>query len=268
MGSRQNPLTSSAPREVYLPNAPLIRVVMRINFPIVVSIGKSEFIAPFQEALRNVYPVLRPEQAIGFVISSTPGTPPTQQTETTWRFSQPDNVWRVALSSSFLAIETTAYKSKADFLDRAKLVVDALGEHISPQVVDRIGLRFIDRVLGAPLTNLAEYVHREVVGILNSEVVPNVQHAMSECVFNLPEEKAQLLARWGKLPPNATVDPAALEPISEPSWILDLDMFSRGSNRFTPDYVLDQLGTYADRIYAFFRWAVTDEFLKLYGGEL
>lgn len=266
MGSRQNPLTASAPREIWLPKAPLVRVVTRINFPVVVSIGKPEFIAPFQEALRKVYPVLRPEQAFGVVFSNMPGTPPTPQTQTTWRFSQPDNSWRVALAPNFLAIETTAYKSEADFVERAKLVVEALAEHINPQLVDRIGLRFIDRVVGAPLKDLAKYLRPEVVGILTSEVATNVQHAMSECLFDVPDEKAQLHARWGHLPPNATVDPAALEAIGEPSWILDLDMFSKASSPFTPKSVLEQISTYTERIYAFFRWAVTEEFLKLYGG--
>jgi uncharacterized protein (TIGR04255 family) len=167
-----------------------------------------------------------------------------------------------------LAIETTAYKDKADFVERAKLVVEALGEHINPQVVDRIGLRFIDRVIGDPIGNLGKYVRSEVVGVLMSEVAPNVQHAMSECLFDIPEEKAQLVARWGHLPARATVDPAALDAIAKPSWILDLDMSSKGSSPFASKNVLDQIGTYADRIYAFFRWAVTDEFLKLYGGKL
>src|SRR5436190_338463 len=118
MGSRENPLTAAAAREILLPNAPLIRVITRINFPTVVSIGKAEFIAPFQEALRSVYPVLRPEQALSLVFSNLgPGTPQTPQTQTTWRFSDPDNAWRVSLASNFLAIETTKYVSKADLVE-------------------------------------------------------------------------------------------------------------------------------------------------------
>ncbi len=115
--------------------------------------------------------------------------------------------------------------------------------------------------------NLAKYVRPEVVGILTSEVASNVQHAMSECLFDVPKERAQLLARWGQLPPNATHDPAALDAISEPSWILDLDMFSTKAGAFTAKHVLEQIANYDERIYTFFRWAVTDEFLKLYGGQ-
>jgi len=45
-------------------------------------------------------------------------------------------------------------------------------------------------------------------------------------------------------------------------------MFSSGPSGFTAKQVLDQIGTYVNRIYGFFRWAVTDDFLKLYGGLL
>lgn len=269
MGSRENPLTASAPREILLPKAPLVRVIARINFPPVVSIGKPDFIAPFQEALRSAYPVLRPEQALGLVFSSFGGgAPPTPQTQTTWRFSDVENAWRVSLASNFLAIETTAYKSRADFVERAKFVVNALAEHINPQVVDRLGLRFINRVVGAPIENLAKYVRPEVVGILGSEVASNVRHSVSESLFEIPQQKGQLLARWARLPPNATVDPAAIEGINEPSWLLDLDMFSTEASAFTGKQVLTKVSDYADRIYTFFRWAVTDEFLKLYEGRL
>jgi len=269
MGSLENPLTASPPREIWLPNAPLVRVITQISFPPVVSISKPEFIAPFQEALRSVYPVLRPEQAFGFVFANVPAaTPPTPQTQTTWRFNDSANAWRVSLAPNFLAIETTAYKSKVDFVERASLVVNALGEHINPQVVDRIGLRFIDRVVGAPIKNLDKFVRSEVVGVLMSEAAPSVQHALSECLFDAPKEDAQFLARWGRLPSNATHDPAAVEGIGEPSWILDLDMFSTKAGAFTAKNVLERIGNYADRIYTFFRWAVTDEFLKLYGGTL
>lgn len=87
-------------------------------------------------------------------------------------------------------------------------------------------------------------------------------------MFDIPNTKAQLLARWGQLPPKATVDPAALDVIAEPSWILDLDMFRATSGPFDSKLVVSEVDEYADRIYTFFRWAVTDDFLRLYGGRV
>jgi uncharacterized protein (TIGR04255 family) len=268
VGSRDNPLTAAAPKEIPLPDAPLISVICRINFPDVVSIAKSDFIAPFQESLRSAYPVLRPEQTMGFLISAAlPGAsaPPPQ---TTWRFSDTKGTWRVSLATSFLALETTAYESRKDFVDRLRIVVDALAQHVNPQVVDRIGLRYIDRITGEPVKNMEKYVRPEVLGVLSNGAAKTLRHSMTESVFDVPNSQAQLLARWGQLPANATTDPAAIRPIDKPSWILDLDMFSANSRPFNAKAVIKEVDSYAERIYTFFRWAVTSDFLKLFGGRV
>lgn len=264
MRARVNPLVASAPAEVPLPKAPLVRVIARIGFPAIVSIGKTEFIAPFQEALRSVYPVLRPEQTVVFAVGGVGGVPP----QTTWRFSDVKGGWRVSLASNFVALETTNYVSRANFVDRLELIAGALAEHIKPQLMDRIGVRYIDRLTGEALRNLSKYIHPEVIGVLATDTAQHVQHSMTESLFVVPNGNAQLLARWGQLPPNATVDPAAIEPIDEPSWILDLDMFCPESRPFSTRLVLDDYRAYSERIYTFFRWAVTDEFLRLCGGRV
>ena len=263
----QNPLTAAVPEEILLPNAPLLRVVARVNFPVIVSIAKAEFIAPFQEALRPTYPVLRPDQTLNLVLSGVPvvAAPAPQ---TTWRFSDASDKWRVSLATNFMAIETTAYVSRSDFIERLRVVASALTEHVNPQVADRVGLRYIDRITGDALKNLGKYVRPEVMGILATPAATQVRHSMSESLFTLPQDKRRFQVRWGQIPPNATVDPAAIDPIGEPSWILDLDMFCAGSRPFEAKVLVDEVGEYADRIYTFFRWAVTDEFLKLYGGQI
>ena len=77
-----------------------------------------------------------------------------------------------------------------------------------------------------------------------------------------------MLARWGLLPPGGTVDPAAIEPIEEPSWILDLDTSSSEPSPFEPASILSDARAYAERTYCFFRWVVTVEFLRLFGGKV
>ena len=94
------------------------------------------------------------------------------------------------------------------------------------------------------------------------------QQALSESLFVVPNTRAQLLARWGQVPPQSTVDPNAIEPVDSPSWILDLDMFSVESQPFDPEALVAEVRMYAERIYTVFRWAVTEEFLRQYGGEL
>ncbi len=90
-------------------------------------------------------------------------------------------------------------------------------------------------------------------------------HALSESLFEVGD--ARILARLGFLPAGATVDPAAIEPAKEKSWLLDLDMFSATATPFVVNQVVEQALRYAERIYTIFRWAVTDEFLVRYGGK-
>lgn len=261
-----DPLTSAVPAEIPLPDAPLVRVIAQVRFPPVLSIEKRDFVAPFQEAIRAQFPVLRAEQTQGLLVSPQ-GTSP-MSPQVIWRFTNVQGNWRVSLAPDFVAMETTAYESRKDFFERFEAIVQALAEHVSPRVVDRTGVRYIDRITGDAVKDISKLVRPEIVGIIATPAVQHARHTLSESLFTVPEPAAQLLARWGLLPEGGTVDPAAIEPLSEPSWILDLDMFRPGLRTFDPNDVVTDARSYAERIYAFFRWAVTDDFLRLYGGKV
>jgi len=212
--------------------------------------------------------VLRPEEERSVVFGSQ-GVVDTGS-NTLWRFNEVTGVWRVTLAPDFLALETTKYTSREDFMERLRLVLEALREHIDPRVVDRLGVRYIDRVSGENMSALPRLVRPEVAGILGSPLSEHAQRAVSENVFILPGNAGQITARWGLLAPRSTIDPSALDAINECSWILDIDAFQaflEGSRRFDVDSVVEQARGFAERIYAIFRWAVTDEFLRRYGGE-
>jgi len=260
----EDPLVAPLPVEVPLERAPLVRVIAQVRFPLVVAIEQRDFVAPFQEAIRSKYPVLRQEQTRGVLVSQAGVAPVPAQTA--WRFGDVQSHWRVSLAPDFLALETTAYTSRSDFLARLREVVVALDNHIEPKVIDRLGVRYIDRIVGAPVGNIVKLVRPEIRGITGTPAASHAVHALSESMFTL--DGSRVLARWGLLPAGATVDPSAIEPTNEPSWILDIDMFSSESMPFAVDFVVDNTRQFAERVYTFFRWAVTDDFLRLYGGRL
>jgi uncharacterized protein (TIGR04255 family) len=263
--SSHDPITSAVPAEVPLPDAPLVRVIAQVRFPQVLSIEKRDFVAPFQETIRTQYPILRAEQMQGMRIGPEGASPIPPQA--IWRFTDAEGNWKVSLAQDFVAIETTAYESRNNFFERFETITQALAEHVAPRVVDRIGIRYIDRVTGDAMKEITKLVRPEILGILATAVVEHASHTISESVFNVPKSAAQLLARWGLLPKGGTVDPA-IEPLAEPSWILDLDMFRAETRTFDPSEVVADARSYAERIYTFFRWAVTDDFLRLYGGKV
>ncbi|EYF05804.1 Hypothetical protein CAP_2805 [Chondromyces apiculatus DSM 436] len=263
MSATADPLIAPLPAEVPLKDAPLVRVIAQLRFPEVLSVEQRDFVAPFQEAIRSTYSVLRQEQTQGLLLG--PGGASPAKPHIAWRFSDAAGHWRVSLTPEFLALETTKYVSRGDFFGRLKVLAEALDEHIEPGQLDRLGVRYIDRITGEAVDDIARLVRPEVRGITGTIAAKHAIHALSESMFELPD--ARVLARWGFLPPGATVDPAAIEPAEEKSWILDLDMFSAAPVPFVVDRVVAEAQRYAERVYTIFRWAVTDEFLLRYGGK-
>ncbi len=239
-----------------------MRVIAQLRFPQIASLEKRDFVAPFQEAIRSSYPVLRPEQVQDFIQSQGTGSVVPQ---TVWRFSDIENHWRVSLAPDFIALETTVYSNRGDFLTRLQDILGALDQYIEPTVIDRFGVRYIDRVTPPLLDDIAQLVRAEMLGLAGTPMARNVQHLLTLAMFTVQD--AQMLARWGQVPANSTVDPAAIEAIDEPSWILDLDMFKDGARPFDTRTLLDEARSYAERVYTFFRWAVTEQFLRRYGGK-
>jgi uncharacterized protein (TIGR04255 family) len=208
--------------------------------------------------------VLRQEQTQGVVVTSSGMAP--SPPHSAWRFSDLEGSWRVSLTSDFLAIETGAYTSRAEFFERLRHVLVSLNQHVQPNVLDRLGVRYVDRVMGQPLKNIAKLIRPEVCGIIGTDAAAHVQSALTEAVFNVGD--TQVLTRWGYLPKGATIDPAAIVPANEASWILDLDMSRTNQRPFVVDQVVEDAKQFAERIYTIFRWAVTPEFLRTYGGKI
>ncbi len=262
------PLTGPPPVEVPLATPPLVRVIAQVRFPVIASIEKSEFIAPFQEALRATYPVLRPEISQHLLLG--PGGVHETRASTLWRLQEAGEGWTVTLAPDFVALETTRYSSREDFLGRLRCVLEALEQHINPRLIDRLGLRYVDQLTGALLVDLPSLLRPEVSGILASPLAEHTAQSLAEQVFALPEEGASLRARWGLVPAGATVDPGAMPPLATPSWILDLDAFTpqgEGARALDVAATLAQARSFAERIYSMFRWAVTDDFLRRHGSS-
>ena len=89
---------------------------------------------------------------------------------------------------------------------------------------------------------------------------------MNETQF-LAQDGSRIQGRWGKLPPNTTHDPNSLDPVAEPSWVLDLDMFTSEPQPFASAELLQTATDFAECLYWLFRQMVTNEFLRFYGGE-
>ena len=258
------PFSGSPPAEVSLPRAPLVRVIAQVIFHPILAIRDPAAVAPFQERIRAQYPALQPEtvQRIEIALNSTAKV----EQETIWRFSDAAQHWRVSLAPNFLTLETPRYTSRKDFLGRLSTIIAALQETIDPKLTQRIGLRYISRVQDDALPNLAQFIKPGFLGALDTSFGQVAQHLLTESL--LMTDEGMLTARWGKLPPHATTDPHAIEPIATPSWIHDLDLFTDKSHTFGAAELAPVFESFAERLYSVFRAMVTDDYLIFYGGKL
>jgi uncharacterized protein (TIGR04255 family) len=253
--------------EVPLPRAPLVNVVAQVRFPQVTSLTREDGVAPLAEALAKNYPVLRRDKEVAVVF--TPDGVLNQPSEGPgiWRLQDKDGNWQVSVSSQFISLDTASYTSRSDFFDRFSTILTVFANTMEPAIADRVGVRYLDRIEGASrLGRLHELVRPEVMGAL---AIPqgnaSLSHSVTESVFNLDDH--QLLGRWGVLPSGAVVD-QLVPPSSEVSWILDLDAFAAGRLDFNAEQLASRARGFSERIYRFFRWAVTKDFLIEYGAEL
>ncbi len=263
----ETPFSDQALEEVHLPQAPLVKVISQVRFPMLMAITQESSVADFQRLLRTEYPILRQEHEAGIVLSSE-GVKPLKEGGTLWRLTSRDGAWQVTLAPTFLALDTTAYDSRNDFLERLRRALSALQEVVRPVLYDRLGLRYVDRLAApADLTELGRLVRRELLGVLSTSLPSEVRvnHSLSDSLFVLAD--ARLQARWGLLPPNTSLDPS-IEPAREASWVLDLDVFDMETRDFETEVIVERARAFAGIHYRFFRWAVTEELLRQSGGQL
>jgi uncharacterized protein (TIGR04255 family) len=258
-----DPLSDVVPEEVHLKYAPLISVLAQLRFPAQPQFDQREAVAAFFEALRGTYPVVREEQIRGIAFQGIQLSDPAKAVEakawTIWRLSDVTNSWRLSLSRDFLTLETSAYLSHGDFIQRWGVILEAFHGALNPAVVDRFGLRYVDRIRSPALSQLPKLIRSEMLGVLGISAASKLLQSYSESIFELAPDR--LVARWGQLGANVSYDPGTITPIPEPSWILDLDMFREMTRPFDPRAIADEANTYAQKIYTFFRWVVTRDFL-------
>lgn len=266
-------LSLTSTPQVPLPRSPLVRVIAQVRFPQILAVRDPDKVAALQEPLRPIYPILSQDQVHRIELSG--GDTPSIHQGLIWRLAdrEKDARWRVSLGVDFVALETSAYESRQDFLSRLSTVVAAVERAFNPISASRLGLRYIDRLSDEALDCVTELIRPEVLGLIQPPGNPHptlgesVLHLMTEAQF-LAQDGARIQGRWGQLPKNATYDPDALEPVARPSWILDLDMFTTESLPFADEPLLTAARSFAEWLYWLFRQMVTDEFLRFYGGEL
>lgn len=258
--------------EVPLPRAPLAQTLAQIRFPrqSALALGGEDVARGLARQLRETYPVFNVETQFGVVITPEGGTTPTQEGAKIWRLSSSDESWQLSFTANFLTLSTSHYTSREDFCSRLGDAWNLFFDVVGRPVVQRVGFRYINRVDEREfLDRLETMVRPEVLGatFAGGPVAP-IALSLTEN-HHVREGIDHLLARWGLLPPGQTFDPFTLPPHPKTSWVLDLDSFREfGSPLASASDIPEVVRGLSHAAYRYFRWAVTPEFLRFFGGDV
>ncbi|WP_084477020.1 TIGR04255 family protein [Actinokineospora enzanensis] len=252
-----------APPEVPLPAAPLVTVLSQIRWVSVTHLKTSldTFAKRFGEKISNEYPIYGEHHQIQLIVTPTGATQ--EPGGMVYQFRSPDETWKVSFSEVFITLETSRYTSRADFCHRFRHLLEVLAATVEIPIVERIGFRYVNRVDKAEdYSRITELVNSQALGITR---IPQLVHSISEAVYKLND--ANLLARSVFLPPEKTFDPI-IKPSPNKSWILDLDAYVEERSSFSSETLSETASKLSGIAYGYFRWAITPEFLKAYGGGI
>jgi uncharacterized protein (TIGR04255 family) len=262
---RFRPFTGDTEKRVRLNEAPLVLVLCQVRWPDFSHLqgDLAEVARAFGSALDG-YPVISNIHEVAYTI--TPDGVTQAPGDKIFQWKSVDNVWYISLSRRFVSLYCTSYTSFADFLPRLEQVLGALESQVKIPLIERLGVRYVNRITDARLVeNLAEYVRPEVLGYsgLTGESGA-VQLGSSANQARYLVEDAVLQVRSGLVPAGETVDPA-VPPAQQRSWVLDLDASSERVAPFDISAVLVEAGRLSDFAYDFFKYVSTEGFLKEFG---
>jgi uncharacterized protein (TIGR04255 family) len=259
------PLGGAPPTERPLANAPLERVIAQVRFPVILKIEDKSAVSNFQEVIRHEYPVLRESQNQSILIQMGPNAPiAVPSINRVWQFGDAAGAWKLSLARDSLSIETTAYQSREHLLARWIVAIKALKDSFRPDLTERLGMRYVDRITGEHFRKFESLINPDLLGSALAKLKSHLKHSLNESSFEV--EEGEMLLRWGVMPPQMSPDPGAISPSPHESFVLDIDVWSLQQRAFDIASLSSAFQKLAERAYSVFRFAVTDDFLKAYEG--
>jgi uncharacterized protein (TIGR04255 family) len=272
---RQGALLEDDYEDVPLSDAPLARVIGQLRFaPLSVLASGSDAAERFIAAISDDYPYAEHTMAQAIFFSPNEPAKPTE-IGPVWQLRSSDRQSVAAVTNGALTLETTAYPGRKAFCDQLIKLVRCLTEATRvPMSFNRLGIRYTNRLTDSTdLDRLPELVQPQLLGLVSTATGAGVEvvHSLTQSLVNLGGGQ-KLLVQCGMIPADATIDPS-LSPVSERSWILDVDSFNeypdaRAELGSDAEEISTAATACAERAYGLFRWAVTDAFLRRFGGQV
>lgn len=250
--------------EIQLKTNPLVVVICQVGYESILAVNDQAELSKFQKLIFDKYPIFKSETAEVHSFDMNQKTLTTSH-QTVSKFLDKDEKWVITLAQEALSLESFNYISRSNFKDRFEEILLAFQKTFQPKLINRIGVRYLNRLSGDAFGKIKSLVHPSLLGIYESELSVGIKSNISEASFVI--DSRNLLSRWGLLPINGTIDPNMLAPLNAPSWILDIDTSNSNRVDWSKDHILSEISTLTEMNYNFFRWSTSDDLLKYFGVE-
>lgn len=244
-----------APRVIYRQNT-LVEVLCQLRFPRILRID-AELPATFQERLRSRYPVLKESAAIEVSslppeLARIPGLEQAIQAgQRKYDLVSKDDLWKVTLTSGFVALTTSRYERWEDFRERIDEVLRVLADVYVPSEFVRIGLRYQNVIRRSALqlegTSWRGLLAEHTLGELREDwLEPSIEHAAREIVVRMEVPGDRVRIQHGFV--------QAADATQEQCYLIDADFFRDESTEVGDAIsVLTRLNGESGRL---FRWLI------------
>jgi uncharacterized protein (TIGR04255 family) len=238
-----------------LGRSPLAVVVFQIKYEQNLSVGDGETGLRVHEFLGGPdgrYVKVEPLQIVGAAVQVSPfgltQVPSVNAPSRGFRMRNEDGSLILSLMPDFASLETTAYGVwSGDFRERLVELIEALNVNIKPRVEERLGLRYVNKIVEPDVSVPGDF--REIVsdGLLGAAADDywgsGVTGAQQQLEIDV-EGDIRCVLRHGTLPRNTW--------IGIDGYLLDIDVFREQSRRFDVSSVLgtiDRLNAVAATIF-------------------
>lgn len=245
--------------EVQMRRAPIVRALCQVGFPLEPSLEEEKSIRAFRAAVREAYPGFQVEVESSAILDASQGLQ-TGNLVRIWNFLTVNDHWRIALSPTSLTLETTAYSTVTELVERFEGALSQLLRHIGPARRDRLGVRYVNALrAGGRADDLVQLVNPALRGIAGADIASEEEllSTASDTRLLIGSGEGQLSIKAGLIPPKATLD---VHPVGfdERVFVLDFDLFDIRPTQLVPADTVRDVKEFHSWIYRAFRWSLSD----------
>lgn len=143
------------PKRETLTRPPLELVVAQVRHEPLPAVLDASRVLSLQEAIGDGFVKLEPANANEIALDERSVS---VQAKPAWRLSTADGHWVISLNPDSFTLEATRYTTWTEFKRRFYNLVDVIGADLQPKLMQRLGLRYIDRIVRPSSGKPAEWV--------------------------------------------------------------------------------------------------------------